>query len=224
MLCCSTERNDHESPLLRLPSKIRNRIYEYVLTQGTFTFTVKRIPRIRRGPFIPDLDLGELPTKPLPDLALASTCRWIHDEAALFALSLNTIHCTSIYALSLNTIHCTSIYALSWLPHYLNIRQRHSIRDIFFTITSSSTNELSRELSTAGLEATSLGNMLPGVQSITLEIGGYFATRGGRGKRIHGSREFSDIFIRLFQGNGDAHVQIKWGAPLLTLRELMEME
>jgi hypothetical protein len=152
MLCCSTERNNRESPLLRLPSKIRNRIYEYVLTQGTFTFAVKRIPRIRRGPFIPDLDLGELPTKPLPDLALASTCRRIHDEAALFALSLNTIH-------------CTSIYALSWLPHYLNIRQRHSIRDIFFTITSSSTNELSLELSTAGLEATSLGNMLPGVQS-----------------------------------------------------------
>jgi hypothetical protein len=211
MLCCSTERNDRESPLLRLPSDIRNRICEYVLTQGTFTFTVKRIPRIRRGSFIPDLDLGEFPMKPLPDLALASTCRRIHDEAALFALSLNTIH-------------CTSIYALSWLPHYLNIRQRHSIRDIFFTITSSSTNELSRELSIAALEATSLGNMLPGIQSITLEIGGYFATRGGRGKRIHGSREFSDIFIRLFQGNGDAHVQIKWGAPLLTLRELMEME
>jgi hypothetical protein len=49
MLCCSTERNDRESPLLHLPSEIRNRIYEYVLTQGTFTFTVEIIPRIRRG-------------------------------------------------------------------------------------------------------------------------------------------------------------------------------
>lgn len=36
----SAERNDRESRLLCLPAELRNRIYEYALTDGRYTFLV----------------------------------------------------------------------------------------------------------------------------------------------------------------------------------------
>jgi hypothetical protein len=95
-----------------------------------------------------------------PDLALIRTCRKIHHEAALLVFNLNTIHCESVHALGL-------------LPRSLNSRQCHTIQEMYLAHTSRSDKVLSKYLSITYPGDTHLGNMLPGLKSITVYPSGF---------------------------------------------------
>jgi hypothetical protein len=83
----SIARNDWESPLLRLPADLRNRIYEIVIYNGTHEFfslyQFHRNQRRRRR-------LSDVSNPKQHLVALLRVCRAIHSETALLPFSLNT--------------------------------------------------------------------------------------------------------------------------------------
>jgi hypothetical protein len=76
-------RNNQNSPLLRLPPEIRNRIWEYTLGHTTFGINVPfsryQKPTIKRPS-----------NEPIINTALLRSCRHIYLEAALIPMRLNT--------------------------------------------------------------------------------------------------------------------------------------
>jgi hypothetical protein len=81
----STARNALASPLLLLPAELRNKIYAYVIQNGTYYLDYCKWMRVsstvspRRG-----------------WLGLLYTCRQVNAEAALLPYTLNIFHFTSI--------------------------------------------------------------------------------------------------------------------------------
>ena len=76
------KRNQEESPLLRLPAEIRNRIYEYALGLGR-TFRMD----IRRNANLVGVDKK---SKEKNCLSLLRACRQIYAEAVLIPFRVNT--------------------------------------------------------------------------------------------------------------------------------------
>jgi hypothetical protein len=89
----SAARNQHNSPLLRLPAEFRNTIYAYVLAERTpvIAHTLNHIGV--------DLPHG---------LTLLATCRQLHLETFLVPLKLNTLRFVSLKMFEQA--------ALSWRP------------------------------------------------------------------------------------------------------------
>ena len=78
---CRSRRNQTESPLLRLPGELRNKIYEYALSQSIFQIVwYNHYGDHLVRTFYP-LDLAYLP----------KTCRQIYQETLLLPTSLNPI-------------------------------------------------------------------------------------------------------------------------------------
>jgi hypothetical protein len=75
----STALNANNSPLLRLPAELRNKIYALVLDEDGYVFSY---------PDRPTLASGERKNR----LAILSLCRQIHAETALLPFSLNKLH------------------------------------------------------------------------------------------------------------------------------------
>ncbi|KAH6879073.1 hypothetical protein BKA58DRAFT_453287 [Alternaria rosae] len=82
----TTQLNQENSPLLRLPAELRNRIYNFALYRGTGCFDPP--PKVikdtgRSGPW---------PTSnnDKSDLALLSTCRQVQSAASILYYALNT--------------------------------------------------------------------------------------------------------------------------------------
>ncbi|KAF2635352.1 hypothetical protein P280DRAFT_196935 [Massarina eburnea CBS 473.64] len=75
----SAQRNQRESPLLRLPAEVRNEIYNYALT-ADYKFS----------------DSGKLPLA--ASLSLLVVCRQINTEASNLPLMLSTFHLDSALA------------------------------------------------------------------------------------------------------------------------------
>ncbi|KAF1840439.1 uncharacterized protein K460DRAFT_411022 [Cucurbitaria berberidis CBS 394.84] len=73
------EPNASTSPLLRIPSKIRNAIYSYVLTEGTYTVVG-----------VNDTNGVTLQDAKPHHLALLSVCRQTYRETAMLPFTLNT--------------------------------------------------------------------------------------------------------------------------------------
>lgn len=100
----STVRNDVNSPLLRLPGELRNRIYEEVFYMGTFTFSARFVTYSKPGP-----NFFGRPT-PEPHLfALLRVCKKIHSETAdlNLVLAVNTFSFNLLYRLSAFFVHLT---------------------------------------------------------------------------------------------------------------------
>jgi hypothetical protein len=97
---CSTLRNAQESPLLRLPSELRNKIYEYALgglkislggrsEDGGIWYTFSQ--PINAGRFVSI-------SKTRPTAPLMLTCRQIYTEAELLPFRLNQIELVNQHA------------------------------------------------------------------------------------------------------------------------------
>jgi hypothetical protein len=115
----SNERNDRESPLLRLPQEIRDQIYGYVFTHDTYIFR-SISPRVA----------GLVQSK-ATSVGLVSACRRLHHETALLPFTLGSFHCVGIsvpeklYAL-LTKAQRNSIQRLSF---YVNITHKDEVRN-----------------------------------------------------------------------------------------------
>ncbi|KAH4221647.1 hypothetical protein HBI56_124870 [Parastagonospora nodorum] len=73
----TAERNDRESPLLRLPAELHNQIYEYALTDGMYEL------RAPKGGICP-YPAG---------IGIAGVCQKLYYEASVLSFTLNEFHC-----------------------------------------------------------------------------------------------------------------------------------
>ncbi|KAH7086750.1 hypothetical protein FB567DRAFT_628841 [Paraphoma chrysanthemicola] len=141
------ERNDRESPLLRLPREIRNIIYEYALSGVESTcssqYPTATYGRRRRlfGPGFRD------PPQPC---GLVQVCSKIYHEAKLLPLGLGTLRCPSVGALK-------ALYKK--LPE----AQSQRVKDMVLVVTMQCENNL---------EGASFASMFPGVRRVTMEMDG----------------------------------------------------
>ena len=78
-------KNNQNSPLLRLPPEIRNRIWEYSLGHSIFRTQVFRSGRSHKAKLTPPT------SEPSVGVALLRCCRQIYSEAALMPIRLNTL-------------------------------------------------------------------------------------------------------------------------------------
>ncbi|KAH3945538.1 hypothetical protein HBI56_095650 [Parastagonospora nodorum] len=106
-----TARNDLESPLLRLPGELRNRIYEYALNIGTFHFTARSESSRKPRP-----NFFGLRTPKPHAFALLCVCRRIYPEISSFQIpfAVNTHAFSLFYRLSAYYVHLTP-EQLSWI-------------------------------------------------------------------------------------------------------------
>jgi hypothetical protein len=107
----SAERNQRESPLLRLPGELRNRIYGYALGRMRFFINGSRwYGKLEADAEGPELSLHYF-------FALIQVCRQVYSEAHLLPYKLNIIH---------------DRVSNQWFPEILNSDQRNAIRTIVF--------------------------------------------------------------------------------------------
>ncbi|KAF2831205.1 hypothetical protein CC86DRAFT_269165, partial [Ophiobolus disseminans] len=102
----STERNDHDSPLLRLPGELRNRVYEFVLHQN---------PRRYLRSFQTSSMWHQGPN--LRNLSILSVCKKTHHDTALLPFALNTFRCDALHVFEgmLSTMTMTQRQAITSL-------------------------------------------------------------------------------------------------------------
>jgi hypothetical protein len=100
----STVRNSITSPLLRLPAELRNQIYEYVFSIGTFTFAARFETYSKPGP-----NFFCRPTREPHLFALLHVCKKTKFETAEFHLSFSliTFAFPLLYRLSAYYVHLT---------------------------------------------------------------------------------------------------------------------
>lgn len=84
----STRRNEKESPLLRLPAELRNKIYEYTI--GGYVIELFESTKKPHYNMLSQAD-GHYTALANPTV-LSKTCRQLHKETALLPYSLNTFH------------------------------------------------------------------------------------------------------------------------------------
>ncbi|KAH5507558.1 hypothetical protein HBI29_122440 [Parastagonospora nodorum] len=124
-----TARNDLESPLLRLPGELRNRIYEYALNIGTFHFTARSESSRKPRP-----NFFGLRTPKPHALALLCVCRRIYPEISSFQIpfAVNTHAFSLFYRLSAYYVHLTP-EQLSWITSVdveVKLRAAHGMKCI----------------------------------------------------------------------------------------------
>ncbi|KAF1912418.1 hypothetical protein BDU57DRAFT_551267 [Ampelomyces quisqualis] len=91
-------KSNQDSPLLRLPGELRNRIWEYVLGGRTLRPRLTPIPRSPEQLFQIAQELRE----PLLGFALLRTCRQVYMETALLPYKLNAYDFSSYITLKLH--------------------------------------------------------------------------------------------------------------------------
>lgn len=144
-----TERNDRDSPLLRLPGELRNHIYEKVFTVINplcFSRTTRPFKKFHRSvPF---------------DLSLLYVCRKIYHDTALLPFSLNTIQ-------------CNSFVVLEQLWSRLSVEQRQAVK-LFRMATHFEyhSTRLSAPITRRNKapKSASLSNIFPALRKVTLEL------------------------------------------------------
>jgi hypothetical protein len=105
-----------ESPLLRLPAEIRNRIWEYAL--GGNIRDVVHIQR-RRKFYIEDITAVSRASFPQNSHALLSTCRQIYTETALLTFSTNAFRFT--------------LQTVDWTRHLSKV-QKYQVHTVHFVL------------------------------------------------------------------------------------------
>jgi hypothetical protein len=121
----STEANQRNSPLLRLPAELRNQIYELVLRHDCLSLALGRYLNLQPIRLYPDPGSRTL--------ALLRVCRQDHFEAALLPYSLNTFVFTRISVakgfqdlctpVQLHVVEGVELYTQLW--HYVKQRRVH---------------------------------------------------------------------------------------------------
>jgi hypothetical protein len=84
----SLERNARDSPLLRLPAELRNRVYELVLYEGRYNFAGNKYVDFDTG--WESLDGVKVYAEDHNRLSLLRVCRQLYCDTALLPFSLNT--------------------------------------------------------------------------------------------------------------------------------------
>jgi hypothetical protein len=107
-------RNELESPFLRLPGEIRNIVYEYALTDGTYDFVQTSLEdtgsaRSREFKMTKHKNSG---------LALLQVCRDIYDDTRLLPFNSNTFRCDTLQTFDrlttlLNIVQCDAIRSIA---------------------------------------------------------------------------------------------------------------
>ncbi|USP77115.1 hypothetical protein yc1106_04389 [Curvularia clavata] len=100
-------QNQQQSPLLRLPAELRNKIFAYALGGRTFRFkTTGNYPW-----YIKNV------TKYKHALALLQVCRQIYAETALLPFSTNTFSASRLYVLEewAESLHSARAQSIKWI-------------------------------------------------------------------------------------------------------------
>jgi len=202
---CSTERNDRDSPLLRLPSELKNLIYEYVLTVSyPLCFTRKKHPTKKTKKSRDKKLLRGVQY----DLSLLRVCRKIHHDTALLPFSLNTIQCDSLMVVQRLRMH-------------LSAEQRQAVRVFRMKANLQHRDKLKRHLSGEAPKVESLSTSLPALRCVELELEnrpdppGYWPfynrmTESDRDRCNDVTRAFMDLLGRWVRAENDAEVHITW--------------
>jgi hypothetical protein len=136
-------KSNQESPLLRIPPEIRNRIWEYALGGKNF----RQQPRGRKQMFVP------MPRERVNASALLRTCRQIYAETALIPFAVNTF--------SVNDDYWPLRRVVKSLPKY----QRSQITELRVELQSSELTEGSEPWWKCIFD-TNRFSALPGLQCI----------------------------------------------------------
>jgi hypothetical protein len=106
----STARNELQSPFLRLPGELRNKIYEYVFYIGVFTFAARFSAYSKPGP-----NFFGRPTCEPHLFALLHVCKKTHSETADYHLpfSLNTFSFPLLYRMTAYYVHLQPVQLAS---------------------------------------------------------------------------------------------------------------
>jgi hypothetical protein len=141
----STERNDRESPLLRLPAETRNQIYESALSNPTYEFGLEGRGRASNPNFEPHR------------LGLLRTCRRLYHDTRLLPFNLNEFQFD--WSLTLRSFH-----------DILTVAQRHAVRRVnfYFDFGFEDVTWLARH-SLNGPQHIAFGHMWPGVRKVRVE-------------------------------------------------------
>jgi hypothetical protein len=143
----SSERNDRESPLLRLPQEIRDQIYEYAFTNDTYTFR-------SISPSVAGLVQSKTNS-----VGLISTCRRLYHETALLPFTLGSFH-------------CAGITVPEKLHSLLTIAQRDTIQRLSFDVNITHKHEIRNFSNKVWRKDIRFGQLWPGVRQIVVVIKG----------------------------------------------------
>lgn len=143
-----------ESPLLRLPRELRNRIYFYVFTGEQFQMERQGFNTL----MFPYIDRRQKTISQLYCLGLLSVCRQIHAEAALSSFTIGTIV-------------IDNIETLEELQYRLTAAQRSAIRTLrLVTPLGGNANIVRLFVSKSRKRELWLRNYLPGVRKVVIEV------------------------------------------------------
>jgi hypothetical protein len=135
----SAERNDRESPLLRLPGELRNRIYGYVFDGSILSFVRSLVNVVLSQPIAPGLPLTRV-------------CRKLHKETALVPFKSMVVE-------------CSTLDTFNGLVSRLNQAQRQSLTSLRLYVRLH-TRDVDNFLEWMALAGQSFSKMFPGVRKV----------------------------------------------------------
>jgi hypothetical protein len=152
------------SPLLDLPGEIRNCIYDYVFTVGTYTFT-RQITHSRLGRHV-EYITSRLPVAHSgnisPEVALTYTCRQIYSESKLLSFMLNTFY-------------FNSLRTFNEMRSYFTTEQLHAIKRFHTkTLYCHPDYQIKEVFERVRRDGHTFSSLLPGVGHVTVDSGVYF--------------------------------------------------
>jgi hypothetical protein len=198
----STTKNDLNSPFLRLPAEMRNRIYIYVLaSKQPLTFTCSK-PHFRYES--PWNNVGQftnvkciMSRRTRLNLALLSVCRRIYFEVSLLQFILNTVR-------------CISLQVLAQLPSLLSAEQRSVIRVLHLVTVIGQRRKLNKLVDPHDAWNATFEALLPGVREIVVELGEH--PFFDMASEVRGYMDGLGEWLKGRNGDGD-RVKITWAEP-----------
>lgn len=143
------------SPLLKISGEIRNLIYGYVFTVGTYRVMRDEIDGKNAGYRVDHTDAVEWDEK-LPGSGLSQTCRQIHKETKLFPITLNIFYFDS-----------PAIFDMA--REYFGVEQREALTKIYIRVSYSDCEFPVHDfLDRLARKRLTLGGLLPGLKQLTL--------------------------------------------------------
>lgn len=149
----SAKRNDRESPLLRLPVEIRNKIYTYVFRNDVHCFHIP-LHGFLLSPARPRLVLKKPASA---QLALLSVCRKVYRDAALLPFSLN------LFVFD-------EVTDLGFLRSRFTAAQRQAIARICLVAPLSHLRIVGLFMDLVDLNGARFRGLLPNVQVVYIEV------------------------------------------------------
>jgi hypothetical protein len=192
----STEQNRRDSPLLRLPGELRNKIYEHVLFEGEYSNRdVNASDAINgKNPPCERLLSDSIPNR----LGALRICQQTYEEAALLPFTLNVFNLVNLYDLEV-------------MKYRLTFPQRRAITRIYVTTMARGVSiDLEDLKNVRGRNNRSISAYLPGVREVNVMYRMPLQSTIFGGSESF-KKEENELKDWLQGSNGDVSVVLKYG-------------